>query len=347
MANFRYQGVCTLALLLFLVPASYAQIDPDDVGTDKLAQTSFKFLEISTDARAAAMADALTAFDLHSSVAMFYNPAGMARLNSNVSASFGMTQWIADIGYNAASAAFSPVDGKYGVFGLSLLFSDYGDDFIGTIAATNDQGYTEYDALGLSNPNPTSMAVGLGYAIAVTDRFSVGANAKYVSQDLGDAAVTAGGESESNSASTLAFDFGVLYLTGFESLNLAMSVRNFSQELEYVSENFELPLTFNVGISMDMLNLTNLDPNMHSFVVAVDARRPRDFTEQLKIGGEYTFMDILSLRAGYAFPTDEQGINLGAGLQYEVSGIGIGIDYAYTNFGVFSDVQRFGVHLMF
>lgn len=347
MLTYRYKLLGVLLLSFLLAPAAFAQFDPDEVGTDKLAQTSFKFLNISTDARAAALGDALTATDLHSSIAMFYNPAGMARLDRNFSASFGMTQWIADINYNAASAAFSPSNGQYGVFGVSLLFPDYGDDFVGTIVAGNERGYQEYSELGVADPSPSALSVGLGYAIALTDRFSVGANAKYVSQDLGDAVASADGATDSNEESTVAFDFGVLYKTGFRSLNIAMSVRNFSREVTYVRENFELPLTFNVGMAMDVLDLTTVDPNMHSFRLSVDAQRPRDFNEQLKVGGEYTFMDLLSLRAGYILPTDEQGVSLGAGLSHDLGGVAVGVDYAYTSFGVFSDVQRFGVHLGF
>ena len=344
MSHHSYKSLSILMLSLLLVPAASAQITSDDIGTDKLAQTSFKFLTISTDARAAALGDAMTATDMHSSVAMFYNPAGMARLDKQFSAGFGITDWIAEISYNAASAAYST---NYGVFGVALLFADYGDNFIGTIRANNEQGFTEYSSLGLSDPNPSSLSLGLGYAIALTDRFSVGANAKYVSQDLGTAVVSSDGATADNEASTVAFDFGVLYKTGFRSLNFAMSVRNFAQELQYVDENFELPLTFNVGVSMNMVDLSNLDPNTHAFNLSVEAERPRDFEEQLKIGGEYMFRNLLALRAGYTFPTDEQGISLGGGLNLDTSGIGIGINYAFTSFGVFDAVHRVGLQLAF
>ncbi len=345
MMNHRYKLSILLMLCLFLVPTASAQIDPGDVDTDKIAQTGFKFLEVSTDARAAALGDALTAFENSSSSAMFYNPAGMANLDGQFSAAFGMTQWIADINYNSASAAYNT--GGFGVVGVSLVFADYGDDFIGTVASTDEDGFTEYGELGVANPSPTSLAVGVGYAIALTDRFSVGANIKYAAQDLGEAVQSTDGETEANDVSTAAFDFGVLYKTGFRSLNFAMSVRNFAQELQYVSDNFELPLTFNVGVSMDLMDLANVNQDVHSFRVGVEGKRPRDFSEQIKLGGEYTFMNIFSLRGGYTFPTDEQGISLGAGLQYGISGVHLGVNYAYTSFGVFNDVQRFGVNLTF
>lgn len=344
MSHQRYQVLSVLGLILLLVPMVNAQDLTGDLGTDKLAQTSFKFLKISPDARAAALGDAMTATEMHSSMAMFYNPAGMARLTGQFSAGFSNTQWIADISYNAVSGAVST--GNYGVFGVSLMFAEYGD-LIGTIRSSNEQGFTEYSELGLASPSPSALAIGLGYAIAITDRFSVGANVKYASQDLGQAVISAAGQTEDNKESTVAFDFGVLYNTGFRSLNFALSVRNFSQELTYVDESFELPLTFNVGVSMNLADFTSMDPSLHALNVMVEAERPRDFSEQISVGGEYVFRELLSLRAGYTFPADEQGVSLGAGLNYAISNIGFGVDYAYTTFGVFSNVQRIGVHLSF
>ncbi len=86
----------------------------------KLAQTGMKFLSVSTDARASAMGDAVTALEGHSS-SMFFNPSGMARLNSFANVSLGQVSWIADIYYSYGSAAFSPLKGHYGVFGITFL----------------------------------------------------------------------------------------------------------------------------------------------------------------------------------------------------------------------------------
>ncbi|MDX1430800.1 MAG: PorV/PorQ family protein [Rhodothermales bacterium] len=339
---YKYLGIALLTVVL--LPDAVAQIEPEDVGTEKLAQTSFKFLKVSPDARAAAMGGGLIASDLASPVAMFYNPAGMARLE-RFGVSFGLTQWIADINYSAISAAYNT--NGYGVFGVSLMFAEYGDHFIGTIQDGSDpRGYREYSELGLSDPKPSAYAVGLGYAAAITDRFSVGGNVKIASQDLGTALVS-DGVTESAEETALAFDFGVLYKTGFRSLNLALTVRNFAQELNYVDENFELPLTFNVGVAMDLMDFRNMESSDHSLVLSVEAERPRDFAEQVKIGGEYSFSNILFLRAGYIAPTDEEGINLGAGLRYDLSGVGVGVDYSFTSFGVFDNVQRFGFQLTY
>lgn len=340
----RLNTTLTLLLLACLaVPSAYGQEagfqDPD---VSKAAQTGFKFLSMSLDPRAAAMSGALTAQDMGGSISMFYNPAGMAYMTGTTDVAVMQTQFIADINYNAGTIAFSPRGGLYGNFGVSVVAVDYGD-FEGTIRANNESGYVDTGIF-----SPTALAVGVGYARALSDRFAIGGNVKYANQNLGDHYTgRADGElvSDDYSSSTVAFDFGVLYKTGFRSLNFAMSVRNFAQELKYEQESFELPLTFRIGVAMDVMDLTSMNQDMHSFRVAVDAVRPRDYAEQLSIGGEYLFMNTLALRAGYTFPTDVEGVNLGVGLQQRLAGFGFAFNYAYTTFDVFDAVHRLGIQL--
>jgi len=334
-----------LALTLFVAPLAYGQVDPgfQDPDVEKSSQTNFKFLSLAVEPRVAGMGDAGTAHNTGSSVALFYNPAAMAYMTGMVHASVMQTQWIADINYNAASIAFRPKDGAYGIFGLSVMAIDYGD-LIGTIHANNERGYED-----TGNFSPTALAVGLGYARALSDRFAIGGNVKYAYQDLTTSFVdfdaSGGLVSKDYNIGTVAFDFGVLYKTGFRSLDFAMSVRNFSRELQYEQENFELPLTFRIGVSMDVMNLTNLNPDIHSFRIAVDANRPRDFSEQIKVGGEYLLMNTVALRAGYSFPTDVEGLSLGVGLQQTFGTFGFAFNYAYTTFEVFDAVHRLGIQI--
>lgn len=319
-------------LLAFFISGSLVAKDT------KLAQTSLKFLSYSYDARAAAMGDAVTAIEGNSS-SMFYNPASMSRQENTLDFSFGSTRWIADINYMYGSVSYVPMGGDLGVFGLSFSSVDYGD-LIGTIKQGSD-GYEE-----TGNYSPTAFSLGLGYAKALSDKFSVGANIKYVKQDLGtgfNALDTKTGvySKKDYSANVMAFDFGVLYKTGFKSLNFAMDIRNFSKEISFIDETSQLPLSLKIGFSMNLMDLTNLDPNVHKLVVTLDATHPRDYSEQVSVGAEYTFLNTLSLRAGYTTPTDEQGINAGIGLKHDFNGYQLGVDYAYTKFGVFGDIHRF------
>jgi hypothetical protein len=222
---------------------------------------------------------------------------------------------------------------------------DYGEMFE-TIRAPNPDGY-----LDLGTFSPSAKMIGFGYAKALSDRFSVGGTVKYVKQALGSSTVGFdAGDTRvrtKNDANVLAYDFGILYRTGFKSLNFGMTVRNFSKEIKYEKEEFQLPLIFKMGLSMNAMDLFDINPENHSFLISVDAAHPRDFKEQLNFGGEYVFMQILALRAGYMLNNDEFGFTGGVGIQKAFSDLQVGFDYSYTPFGIFDKVQRISVHLSF
>lgn len=333
----------SFALLVGLSVPSLAQEAGEE--NTKRAQTGMKFLSASLSPRVAGLGGAGTTLQLQST-AMFYNPAGMAQMENFGHANAGMMQWIADINYNNASLALRPADGKYGVFGVTFMQVDYGE-LEGTRRADNDQGYVETGTF-----SPSSWAVGFGYAYPVTDRISVGAKVKYAKQSLGPSVMSADGTTKANDLGTGAYDFGIQYDTDYRGIEVAMSVRNFSPEVQYEQQSFELPMELSVGISTDVLEATNMisDPNnQHSFNVLVKGVTPRDFTERLHFGGEYTFMDMFSLRSGYTVPNAdfEEGVNLGAGLQMTVADFELGADYSYTTYDVFNGVNRIALNVGF
>lgn len=313
-------------------------------GQKKRAQTSMKYLSVSPSARASALSDAVTSVEMGAHAA-FYNPATMAHIKGTYNASAGAVQWITDINHNSASLIFKPFEGRYGVVGFNAISVDYGE-ILATVVEESDRGYRDVGTI-----NPTAMAFGISYANAITDQFSVGANFRYSHQDLGAVAVSYDSEGDYNmesfSASTGVVDFGILYKTGFESLNFAMALRNFSPEITYDSEKSELPLTFKIGLSMNVLDLTDVNPNNHSLLVSVDANRPRDFDEQLLFGLEYSFLNRFMLRGGYGFPKDEEKLSFGAGIRQPIGSLNLSVDYAYTQFGVFGEINRLSVQLGF
>ncbi len=327
--------ILSLVTLLIITQDGFSQ-------NVKLAQSGMKFLSIGGDARAAALADAVTSIEGNSS-SIFYNPSSMSRQTSLFDITFANTTWIADINYINTAITVAPSSGLYGVFGLSIASVDYGE-FKKTIIGP-DGG-----ALDIGTYSPTALAVGFSYAKALSDKFSMGGNIKYVYQNYGDGHVVGGDydnmQTQKIDIDVFSFDFGVLYKTGFKSLNFGMSLRNFAQDIKFVDESFLLPLTFKLGLSMNLFDFLDIDPNSHTFLFAVDAEHPRDNEEMLHLGAEYTFLKILSLRAGYITPkTSEAGINAGVGLQYGLGGINLGVDYSYTEFGIFQDVHRISVKL--
>ena len=108
--------------LIFLSLVSFQTLEAQQ----KRAQTSMKFLSVSTSARASAMSDAVTSVNM-GAYSPFYNPATMALIENNVSLTAGVVQWIADIDHNSASLIFKPGNGKIGVFGLNATSVDYGN----------------------------------------------------------------------------------------------------------------------------------------------------------------------------------------------------------------------------
>lgn len=344
------KNLIVVAMLVIMLPLTALAQERTKA---KLAQTGMKFLSVGMGARQAALADAFTAVE-GSSVAMFHNPAGMSRIGAFAEATLGQVNWIADIKQQYAAIAISPMGGDLGVFGLSFQYADYGE-IEATILANNTQGYLD---LGTFKPN--AFAVGLGYARGLSDKFSVGANVKFVRQDLGNGVVdavysgTAGEYTGVSSTSEVgnvldvyAFDFGLIYKTGYKSLTLGMSVRNFAREVKYQKEGFQLPLSFRLGVSMNVFDVFEFDREKQALLVVVDAEHPRDFPEQMKIGAEYVFMNMVSARVGYVGPADEHSISYGLGFQYEMAGTQFALDYAYTPFGIFNNVQRFSLKFGF
>jgi hypothetical protein len=327
-------------MLLFLVSA----LVPASAQNQKLAQAGFKFLSVATDPRVVAMGEAETAVE-GGSTSLFFNPAGMARMENGVQAVFGNTQWIADIKHYYGSVAIASPNDGYGVLGFTYQSVKYGD-LLRTVLADNADGYVDAGTF-----SPVAVSLGMGYARALSDRFSIGARVAYNIQDLGDGFTQVDKNNNpiaaGNKLEVLSFDFGMFYKTGFRSLNFAASIKNFSKEITYQREGFQLPLTFRIGLSMNVTELVSSGSEANPFLIAVDAINARDFPETINIGGEYVFMKTLALRGGYMFGYDEQSYTVGLGLKHSFDGVGIGLDYAYTPFGVFGSVSRFAIQMFF
>lgn len=308
---------------------------PANAQLKKLAQTGLQFLKMDVGARAGAMGGAMTnvAYDANS---MFYNPAGIGRIEYGADVLLNNTQWIADISYNSFAAAYT-LEG-IGTFGVHGLFTDYGD-IVGTRVFANDDGYIE-----TGDVNVSGYSFGLSYARNLSDRFTIGGTVKFIGQSLGSNLMT-DGSTKDNKVSGVAFDFGTIFYPGWESFRFGMSVRNFGPELKYEKEAFEAPLTFTIGAAFDFLDMFQVEDQ--ELLIAIDLIHPRDYTERVHFGAEYIFMDVLALRAGYKSNYDNEGLTFGAGLFYEVSGVNIKVDYSYGAMEFFDAVNRFTVGFSF
>lgn len=335
---------CFLLLVFLLFISSEFQ---NFYAQAKLAQTGFNFLGVSTDARATGMGEAVTTAGGISS-AMFYNAAVLADMDTRVHAGFSQMSWIADIKYFNGSIAASPFGGDYGVIALDFTRVNYGE-FLFTKVANNEQGFVDLTGY----PEPYAYSVKLVYAKKLSDNFSVGGRIKYAYQNLGKSYIPVYKKVLIDSVLTddtvyinkkygldvLAFDFGTIYRTGFKSLAFGMTISNFSREIRYERENFQLPLTFRFGISIDLMDfLPSLSAN-NSFLLSVDAVHPRSYPEYLNIGCEYSFMKTLLLRVGYVTNQDDYGLTYGVGFRK----FGLGFDYSFISHETLNNVQRFTI----
>lgn len=327
----RFQVGCSVCLLLIM-----SLVFRVEAQRQKLAQTGMKFLSVSTDARLSALGEGGTAIE-GKSISLFYNPAGMARLGALADVSIGQTNWIFDINHTYGSFAVSPFGGDYGVLGVSILRVNYGD-FYGTRIDPNPANTQGFIETGIYQP--TAFTIGFGYAYAFSDKFSVGGQAKIASESLGESLMD-DGTLLSNKISVPAFDFGILYRTGFRSLNFGMTIRNFARELQFEREPFQLPLTFKIGVSMNVFDLLLDQSQDQSLLVLVDAEHPRDYPEQLRMGAEYKLFNVFAFRAGYTSPSDVQNFTFGFGARQSLLNTDLGIDFSYTKYKYLKDIYRF------
>ena len=326
-----------LILVIMVISICMVSIVPAHSAVKKLAQTGIHLLKIDMSARAAAMGSSYMMVG-NSADALFYNPAGITRSQSRYTVFVNQTPWIADISYNAAALL---VDlGNIGTFGATLITADYGDFHGAVVDAGDPKGFSDTGMLDVG-----AYTFGIGYARDLTNKFTIGGHVKYVNQHLG-SSILDSGENVENKVSGIAFDIGTIFYPGYKSLRIGMAIRNFSKQYEYQEEPFELPLTFTLGAAMDVLDLMG-EEHENAFIVSVDAVHPRDFTERIHIGGEFLFMDLLAIRAGYKSNYDEENLTLGAGIQYSLSGVNVNIDYSYSAMEIFDAVNRFSISLGF
>ncbi|NQV14421.1 PorV/PorQ family protein [bacterium] len=323
--------VTTMLVLLFLPQNAWA--------VKKLAQTGFKWLSIPVGARAMGMGTAVTTMD-GDLTSVFWNPAGMAHIAAS-GFTFSNVAWIADINHMAMSGGYKLNDRL--VISAQVVSVNYGD-INATMRANNSNGFIE-----LGTFSPTGMAMGLGLSSAISTKFSVGGVIKYCYEDLGTAHTStdlAAGEIEDVDATlgVPAFDLGTLFYPGVGDLRIGMSLSNFSQEKSYIAESFPLPLTFRLGVAMDMLEFFNIGNNQH-LTVAADLVHARDYTERVHLGLEYWLGEMIALRTGYKTNYDDEDITFGLGFKHSMGPLGFEFNYAFNNFSTFNPVHLFTLGL--
>jgi hypothetical protein len=332
------QTHCIRLSVVVLLAAWGATVAPAQ--TSLTGQAAMKFLGIGVGARAAGLGYSFVTFNDDVS-SIFWNPAGIAQL-SGTRAFVDVNQWIADV--TQLSLAGSHDFGDWGVVGLSFMTMDYGE-IQGTAIELSAVGSGSFEYVDTGPVKVSNYVIGLTYARAISSQFSVGGQIKYVYSGLGSNTIMQPGGEEviDNTVSTLAFDVGTTYDTGFRGLVFSMSVRNWSREIRYprMTQGFYLPLVFTLGVSIDAVDVFDPSGSPHSLIVAANGLHPTDYLEKACFGLEYAYDGRWFLRSGYKVNYSIEDWSFGVGARMPVGeGQVVQFDYSYSLMQYFSGVQR-------
>jgi hypothetical protein len=172
----------------------------------------------------------------------------------------------------------------------------------------------------------SSMAFGAHLAHPVGPFVTVGAGGKYVGEKLG--SVSGAGYTMDAGAQLRVAWFGA-----------GVAVTNVGGRMDYSGRSYDMPMNVGVGAALDV-PLTGLR-------LAVDANFPRAYYDDVRVGAEWRWHDLVALRAGYRKELDapaeltESGptFGVGAGLH------GLWLDYGYVIPGSGDGQHRLAISL--
>ena len=328
---------------------------------NNVATTSAAFLEIGPGARSLGMGSAFVSVADDAS-ALYWNPAGIVYVSRPEVQTY-YSPWLVETQFYYNTAVI-PMGG-FGNLGISFTAVTMDEMMVRTVQDPEPSKYGQkFDAGNIS--------MGIAYAKKLTDRFSFGFQTKFIQESIWQM-----------KAQGIAVDIGTLFITK-NNLRIGMSVSNFGGKMGMegintlvdidVDENiygnndridghldaakWPLPLMFRFGLSREFV----LNPNM-KYLVAVDAIHPNNNPEYLNVGVEYSAMDMVFLRLGQSHTLyqqnffedgvkvhegSEQGLSVGMGIKYQIPrGPKLRIDYVFTEFGVFNDVQGYSISVSF
>ncbi|MCX6175467.1 MAG: PorV/PorQ family protein [Ignavibacteriales bacterium] len=336
-----------LLLIVIMTAVFFASVHAQQV--TKTGTSAAKFLSIGIGPRANAMGGAYSSVANDAS-AMYWNPAGISNV-TEIQTIFTYTKMFADINVNFIGCVL-PING-IGAVGFSVTAMNVGDMEVTT--ELYPEGTGEKFSAG-------SYAFAISFARNITEDFAMGANIKYVRENI-----------YNSYSDGLAFDIGTIFKTPFLGVRFASSISNYGSKMQMggqdllvrqtadptrsgsnntldanlATDQFELPLRLQIGLSRDFQIL-----DQHRLTIAIDATHPNDNNQFVNVGGELSlFNDLVSFRGGYKtlFLKDSQeGLTLGAGIKYEgLKFFKIAIDYSFQKLKYLDNMHSFGVMLSF
>ncbi len=323
--------ITVLLIIMAISSANAGNIFPS-LGEERSGTSAMTFLKIGVGARAASLAGAYTA-TATDAFALYHNPAGIA-FNDRDGFGFAYRQWV--------------VEFKHSFFGVTKHLDDSNvlGAYLITLGTDSFEMTDEYNPTGNGEMfDYSDFAAGLTYAIRLTEYFSCGLTIKFAQENLDDLKMRA-----------LMFDLGTLYQTDFYATRFAINMSNFGGRIkpegsfryktvsgEWIEkdyQSFSSPTVFKLSAAFDPLTTDN-----GKLTWATQLNHPTDNAENIAMGVEYGYQDMLFLRGGYLFNSSVENFSLGAGLKINASGFNALLDFAYTDMKDLGGTNIFSVVL--
>ncbi len=288
--------------------------------------------------------------------AMWGNIAGAA-FTQGTQIQFAYTDWLRGTGTSLIAFGLSQKIGDAGALGIQVVSMNFGEIEI-TTTDSPDGGVGVY--------NPTLMNIALTYSKAFSNSIYAGLVVKLISESISDV-----------NAFGIAIDAGIQYVTGEnDQIAFGIALKNVGPKMNFSGDGlslrslipgqdnlftmdqrsmpFELPAQLNIGAAYDFLM-----PADNRITLAANFTSNSFTKDQIGLGLEYSFKDILMIRGSYTYEngmwedittSDKTNVNNGisAGISLALplnkeKGTFISIDYAFRETVSFNHNHTLGI----
>ncbi len=298
-------------------------------------QTVYRFLQLSSSPRAAALGGNHVAMNDADASLTFINPAYISeRMDGNFAISY--LNHISDVNMGFVSTAW---DMPYvGMIAAGVRFIDYGE-----IRQSNAMGED------LGSMSARDLALSVGHARPVAENLTAGISTALIYSGYGPV-----------SSGAFSVTGGLFYYLESAELNIGAVVSNVGTQIRTFSgRNEPLPIDIRLGVSRKLenlplrLNLTAHSLQQWEIKTANDEEDP-DFLKNLlrhfTLGGELMISSSVHIRVGYDHLTNSE---LKAGSRLDTAGFALGVgfrikgiqfDLSQSSFSELGGVTRIGIH---
>ena len=267
------------------------------------SRTAYNFLRLPVSAHVAALGGDNISIIEDDATLIFHNPA---LINDVSDRTINLNYMTYMEGAKTASAAFVKAAGERGTWGVSAQYMDYG-----TMMEVS------WDNTQLGEFSARDIAVAGSYAYALSNRFSGGITARFITSHIA-----------SYHSMAVGIDLGVNYYLEESELSISAVAKNLGGQIKAYDDEFErIPLDLQVGFSKRLLN----SPLRFSATMS----RLNDWSygigKHLSVGADLILSPTIYLAAGYNFrrasemkisdsegeSSHSAGLSLGGGLSLE------------------------------